>query len=271
MRTRPAVITARWAAVLAVIATFLAAPAGRAAADTASLPLGDPDLVETRTAQALAPGVTLTHIVRGTEAAPPDEINTTTRGPWVVNVLTVDPRLAHGRLEATYGPDLAQTEPTTDLVATAHALAGVNASFFTFTANPQFPGDPVGLSIAAGRLLSEPNVDPNEADLVVDARTNRVLMGHLSWSGVIRNRETDATLPLEFIDHPPVVPAGCTDLVDPTMCTLPGDVVQFTPEWGVSTPSGPGVEVVLDRQGCVVHTSMTRGTSLATGQTSLQA
>ena len=56
------------------------------------LPLGDADLVETRTSQVLARGVTLTRIVRGTDPAPADQINTTPRGPWVVNVLTIDPR-----------------------------------------------------------------------------------------------------------------------------------------------------------------------------------
>lgn len=272
MRNRRAGTAARTAALVATTVSLLAAaPVRAAAAGTPSLPLGDPDLVETRTAQLLAPGVTLTRIVRGSEPAPPDQINTTTRGPWVVNVLTIDPKRADGHLQATYGPDLAQVETTTDLVAMAGALAGVNASFFTFTANPQFPGDPVGLSIAAGRLLSEPGADPNEADLVVDSRTNRVLMGHLSWSGVVRNRETDATLPLEFVNHPPVVPSGCADIPDPTACTVPGDVVEFTPEWGTSTPAGPGVEVVLDRQGCVARTSMTRGTALTAGQASLQA
>jgi hypothetical protein len=59
--------------------TFLIAPASQAAdaADAEpSLPLGDVDLVETRTTETLAPGVTLTRIVRGTEPAPPDQINT---------------------------------------------------------------------------------------------------------------------------------------------------------------------------------------------------
>ncbi|WP_199562055.1 phosphodiester glycosidase family protein [Micromonospora deserti] len=38
----------------------------------------------------MAAGVTLTRIERGTEPAPADQINTTTRGPCVVNVLTID-------------------------------------------------------------------------------------------------------------------------------------------------------------------------------------
>jgi exopolysaccharide biosynthesis protein len=235
------------------------------------LPIGDADLAETRTVQTLARSVTLTRIVRGTEPAPADQINTTTRGPWVVNVLTIDPRTANGHLKATYGPDLARVEKTSELVKSAGALAGVNASFFTFTANPQYPGDPVGLGVFDGKLLSEPLADPTEANLVIDATSNRVVTGHLRWTGSVHNRLTEAELPLEFLNHPPVVPPACATLPDQTACTVPGDVVRFTPEFGASTPAGAGVEIVLDRRGCVVRTATARGTTLSPSQTSLQA
>src|SRR5262245_47585429 len=162
----------------AIEPTAVAAPAAAVASASAeTLPLGDADLVETRSTEVLSEGVTLTRIVRGTELAPPDQINTTTRGPWVVSVLTIDPSVAKGHLEATYGPDLGQVERTTRLVELTGALAGVNASFFTFTANPQFPGDPVGVGIFGGNLLSEPSPDGNEVSFIVDSRSNRVLMG----------------------------------------------------------------------------------------------
>ncbi|MFF0345999.1 phosphodiester glycosidase family protein [Kribbella sp. NPDC004875] len=235
------------------------------------LPIGDAGLVETRTDRAVARGVTLTRIVRGTDPAPADQINTTTRGPWVVNVLTIDPRRAEGHLRTTYGPDLAGVEKTSDLVKSSGALAGVNASFFTFTANPTYPGDPVGVGISDGKLLSEPLTDPTEANLVIDAKSNKVVTGHLRWTGSVHNRFTTADLPLEFINHPPVVPTACATLPDQTACTVPGDVVRFTPEFAAGTPSGAGVEVVLDRRGCVVRTATTRGTTLTAGQTSLQA
>src|SRR5215475_5858434 len=259
------------AAAATAALVFGLVPSAHAAASNAPLPLGDSDLTETRSTQTLADGVTLTHIVRGTDPAPPDQINTTTRGPWVVNVLTIDPHKTRGHLQTTFGPDLAQVETVTDLVQSSGALAGVNASFFTFTASVQFPGDPVGLSVYGGKLLSEPTPDPTEADLLVDANSNRVTMGQLHWTGSVQNRQTAATLPLEFINHPPVVPSGCSTLTDPTQCTQPGDVVEFTPEFAASTPSGPGVEVVLDSHGCEVRTAMTRGTTLAAGQTALQA
>ncbi|WFE53181.1 phosphodiester glycosidase family protein [Micromonospora sp. WMMD1155] len=259
------------AAVVTAVLGFGVAPAAHAAPDAASLPLGDADLAESRSSQALTRGVTLTRIVRGTEPAPSDQITTTTRGPWVVNVLTIDPSTSRGHLAATYGPDLANVEKTTDLVRSAGALAGVNASFFTFTGSAQYPGDPVGLGVFGGKLLSEPTGEPAEANLVVDARSNKVLMGHLHWTGSIQNTRTKVTLPLEFINHPPVVPAGCAELAQQTQCTLAGDVARFTPEFADATPSGAGVEVVLDGQGCVVRTATTRGTTLTADQTSLQA
>jgi exopolysaccharide biosynthesis protein len=267
---RPSRIAAVAATLLAVVGTLSIVPTGTAVADGTGLPLGDQNLTETRSTQTLTDGVTLTRIVRGTEPAPADQINTTTRGPWVVNVLTIDPTRSKGYLKATYGSDLAQVEKTTDLVRTSGALAGVNASFFTFTASAQYPGDPVGLGIFDGKLLSEPLTDPAEANLVVDANSNKVVMGHLKWSGSVQNRQTGLKLPIEFVNHPPVVPASCATLADQTTCTAPGDVVLFTPEFAAATPSGAGVEVVLDRHGCVVRTSTTRGTSLTSGQTSLQ-
>jgi Phosphodiester glycosidase len=267
------------ASVLTAVAMLSVVPTANAATTTTAtsleagqaLPIGDQDLVETRSTRALAQGVTLTQIVRGTDPAPADQINTTTRGPWVVNVLTIDPATSKGRLQTTYGPDLARVEKTSDLVRSAGAVAGVNASFFTFTASVQYPGDPVGLGISDGKLLSEPLTDSTEANLLIDANSNKVLMGHLRWTGSVVNRDTGVRLPLEFVNHPPVVPTACASLPDQTTCTVPGDVVLFTPEFAAATPAGNGVEVVLDRFGCVVRTSTTRGTSLAPGQTSLQA
>ncbi|HEY0472194.1 MAG TPA: phosphodiester glycosidase family protein [Kribbella sp.] len=264
-------VAAAAAASLAAVATLSIVPTAGADAGGAVLPLGDQNLAETRTSQTLAKGVTLTRIVRGTDPAPADQINTTARGPWVVNVLTIDPGKSEGHLQATYGPDLAKVEKTSDLVRSAGAVAGVNASFFTFTASVQYPGDPVGLGIFDGKLLSEPLTDPAEANFLVDAESNKVVMGHLRWSGSVRNRHSGAQLALGFVNHPPVVPASCATLTDQTTCAAPGDVVLFTPEFAASTPSGAGVEAVLDAHGCVVRTSTTRGTSLTAGQTSLQA
>jgi hypothetical protein len=58
---------------------------------------------------------------------------------------------------------------------------------------------------------------------------------------------------------------------DPTDCTVGGEVSSFTRAFGDGTPQGSGVEVVLDRRGCVVRTARSRGTTLSGAQTSVQA
>lgn len=234
------------------------------------LPLGDADLPETRTSVTLARGVTLTTITRGDTPAPPDQINTTTRGPWIIKVLTIDPRRAQGRLVSTYGPDVSRTETTTNLVRHQRGLVGVNASFFTFTASQDYPGDPVGLGVYGGKLRSEPTTDPAESDLVIDSATGRLVIGKLSWQGSIANG-SGHRLALDSLDHPPVVPAGCADLPDPTQCATDGQTVQISDAFGALTPKGAGAEVVLNRSGCVIRTATTRGTALAAGQRSIQA
>jgi hypothetical protein len=247
-------------------------PGNSARAGSATLPLGDPDLVETRTTETLAPGVTLTHIQRGDTPAGPDQILTTTRGPWRVNVLTIERATARGHLRTTYGTDLSRTEPTTEMVRLSRALVGVNASYFAV--GTAFPGDPVGLGLYGGRLLSNPAttaVAPNETDVLIDARTNRVSYGPHTWTGTLTNRTTARVQRLEFVNHAPVVPAGCRSLTDQTQCTRAGDVSLFTHAFGARTPPGAGVEAVLDSVGCLVRTTRTRGTTLTGLQTSVQA
>ena len=138
-----------------------------------SLPLGDSTLTEVRTSRAVARGVQHISIVRGGAPASASLIGTTTKGPWRINVLSIDPKTAGGRIEATYGIDLARTASTSYLVQFARAVAGINASFFTFAKNPLYPGDPVGLGLYGGKLLSEPAATSTEVDFVINARTKR--------------------------------------------------------------------------------------------------
>lgn len=264
----------RSSAVFLVLATLLLGlvTTGPVSGEATTLPLGYPDLPETRTTEVLADGVTLTRIVRGSTLAPKSEIGTTRRGPWRVNVITIDPTVATGRLTASYGPDLARTETVSELAGYSGALAAVNASYFTFGADKLYPGNPVGLGLYDGRLLSEPEVSaPAEVALLMDSRTHDVVIDRLTWQGRMVNKDTGVGLRLEYLNRPPVVPQGCQDLRNPLNCTKVGDVVQLSPSFSRATPSGRGVEVVLGRRGCVVRQAKVRGTVLRDRQSSLQA
>ena len=54
-------------------------------------------------------------------------------------------------------------------------------------------------------------------------------------------------------------------------CTDPDEIVAFTQDFGPSTPSGPGLEVVLDEHGTVTAVNSTRGTPVPVRGRTVQA
>src|SRR5690606_18593884 len=104
-------------------------------------------------------------------------------GPWRIDVLTVDPAKFRGRLVGAYGPDLENRETTSALASAAGAKAAVNAGFFVLDPAAGAPGDPAGVGVYGGRLLSEP-VRGRPA-FTVDSRTGRVAVHRYSWRGAV--------------------------------------------------------------------------------------
>lgn len=261
------------AADAAVPAGFTLIPAG----SYTPLPVGDPALPETRSFETLAPGVTLTHIVRGSTPASPGSVNTTLEGPFVVNLVTIDPKKAKGHLQVVRGQYLTDREDVGQLVTQAHGLVGINASFFDIGDNY---GVTDGLAIDNGKLVGNPDGEDRASGVpngrttgpVINSMSNKlVLNGNYTWSGTVENLKSGQSLNLTEIDKKTFVPPACASMTDQTQCTVPGDLVHFDPVWGAQTPAGNGVEVVLSKQGDVVSTNTTRGTALEPGQTSIQA
>lgn len=222
----------------------------------AQLSLGSPGLPEKRTVEQIAPGVVLTTIERGVAAAD----GAAESGPWVIRTLTIDPKVSKGRLAVARGTDLGVVGSTTALLKQADALAGISGGFFTPDDKAR-PGDPMGLAISQGRVISEPTGLGTEVTLLVDSADNTLRVARLRWSATVRNSVTGRTLTLDRVNLAPAAPTGGS----------PGELTVITPDFGRKTPSGEGTEVVLDREGCVVRIARTRGSTLGSDQTALQA
>lgn len=233
------------------------------------LPLGPKDLEEKRSVRTLAKGVTLTVVHRGEGLGPRKGIDAATNGPWVVRALTIDPKVAEGHLATTYGPSVAGTTPTTELTRRADALAGVNASFFDL--GSRLPGNPVGLTVARGRVLSEPTGMRSEVTLLVDSKRNELRIDRLRWTGQLRDEDGKRVLRLDKVNAVPRTPAACRRARTMATCTRTGQIAAFTAEFGKRTPRGPGLEVLLDRDGCAVKVASHRGMRLGKGRSSIQA
>ncbi len=197
------------------------------------------------------------------------------RGPWNIKVVTIDPRRFRGTLDASYGPNLQDRETTSELSRAAGATIGVNGGYFVFDPAAGAPGDPAGVGVYDGQLLSE-TVD-GRPGLVLRPDARHTSVERLFWAGSATIAGRPAAL--DGINRVPGLIRNCggdpTDLptalpLHDVTCTDGAELVAFTPQFGPATPAGPGREVVLDAGGLVRSVSQARGTSLPTGSSSLQ-
>jgi hypothetical protein len=198
-----------------------------------------------------------------------------TRGPWNLDVVTIDPRQYHGELAASFGPDLEAPETTSQLAAAQQAIAGVNAGFFVFDPAAGAPGDPAGVGVYHGSTLREPVGD--RPGLILDGATNRTSIQRLTWNGTVSAAGT--SVPLTGINRAPGLIRNCgeegeqpTELPQQDVtCTNRNELVAFTPEFGPKTPAGAGLEVTVDAQDTVIAVTDARGTAVPAGGHTVQA
>jgi hypothetical protein len=159
------------------------------------------------------------------------DINTSSASPLVVNMLRIDPKAAGVKISAALGrggviePDPTEgRESISTLVGRTGALAGINADFFPFT------GDPLGLAIIGGELVSEPM---NRAAIGLTS-AGEVLCDKMGFSGTITSA-SGVTWPLGGLNRP----RGKNELV------------LYTPIFGANTGTKDGVEIAVTLDGPV--------------------
>lgn len=198
-----------------------------------------------------------------------------TRGPWNLEVITIDPEKYRGQLTGSFGPDLEKRETTSQLASEANAVAAVNAGFFVFDPKAGAEGDPAGAGVYGGKTLSEPVAD--RPALVIDGKKNATSIQRLTWAGSVSSPAGELTL--DGIDRVPGLIRNCGGanglptplaLHDAT-CTNANEIVAFTPEFGPTTPAGPGLEVVVDARNTVTAIAESRGSAVPQGGHTVQA
>ncbi|MFI6513081.1 phosphodiester glycosidase family protein [Streptosporangium sp. NPDC050855] len=173
-----------------------------------------------------------------------------TTGPWDMRVLMVDPRRFRGSYRTSVGKSVAKRETTSSMSKLNGAIAGVNGGFFNIHTAKALQGDPVGVSVVGGQLLSEA-VPGRSALVITEGRKARIT----ELETVVTAVSSDGTK---------------TQVKGINRAAGPEELVLYTEEFGGKTAADGGIEAVIDSQGMVVKLRqaggiVARGTSVLHG------
>ncbi|MGR6922988.1 phosphodiester glycosidase family protein [[Actinomadura] parvosata] len=153
-----------------------------------------------------------------------------TTGPWSAKVALIDVRTFRGSYAASLGTSVAKKETVSSMVKARKALLGVNGGFFNIHTSPALRGEPVGVSVVGGKLLSE----------AVPGRSAVVLKGRTAKITELKTTVTAISQDGEKVEVNGVNRAVTTD-----------ELLLYTEEFGAKTPAG-GVDAVIDASNKVV-------------------
>ncbi|MFG2957442.1 phosphodiester glycosidase family protein [Streptomyces sp. NPDC048291] len=190
-----------------------------------------------------------------------------------VHVAVVDPARLRGTVEVSDGGNTADREKTSTVAARLGSLVGVNGGFFVTSDADGVQGTSAGLSVVHGELQSM--AAGSRAALILADGGRHVRVADLSTTATVRSGS--AVRAVRGVNRVPGKVRNCglpgtvpTELPRQDLtCSLADDLVKFTSEFGAPLPTGPGVQVVLDRHGAVVSQG-DRGGSVPAGGSVLQ-
>jgi hypothetical protein len=200
-------------------------------------------------------------------------------GPWVVRVLTVDPRRFSGRVGASVGDAVSGRENTSAMARAAGAVAAVNGGFFTIGAGDGTPGVPAGLTVVDGRSLTAATAGRPVLVLRGDG-TAAVTTLRDRHRLTVAGGGRAAGHPVDGLNRPPGLVRNCggTGGDRPTerpvhdfTCTDPDELVVLTPRYGAAPPEGTGIEAVVGADGTVTVVRPRTGLPAPPGATVVQA
>ena len=172
--------------------------------------------------RTVAPGVEHSRITRGHKS----EDGST--GPWLINLLRVDLRQVDLRVAHALDEGVG-LETTSSIAARYGAIAAVNAGFFRTAGT--YRGEPAGVLVVDGRLISEPLDGRAAIGLIRSAIGAGIIFGHLKFSGYVES-DRGRRSSISGLNRP----RGAEELI------------VYTPEFHRTTLTTPGgVEAIVRR------------------------
>ncbi|SFB10857.1 Predicted protein [Lentibacillus halodurans] len=187
-------------------------------------------------------------------------------GPWVINVLEINPDKFDGELQTRIGHDQIQGNETLSSMAKGtDSIAAVNGGYFVVGSGDGTPGSPAGLSVLDGTLLSESVGE--RTSLILNQDQARIAKAK---TALLLETDNDETREIDGINRVPGLIRSCGGINDEpsnlpmhdVTCTDNDEIIQYTEVFGESTPSVDGYEIVLDEENNIISAGESKGTTI---------
>ncbi len=218
-------------------------------------------------AQTEADRIIATGLVERTRVQHTAEDGGAATGPWVVNILEIDPHAYRGDVRLALSGDITPgRERPSEMAARLDGFAAVNGGFFVFNDDLGIDGEPAGLAMVNGRLASE-GIDGRPA-LVFSTGDNQ-LSAHIQRHVVtlITLALNGETKRIDGINREPGFILNCgnpgdTPITTPAhdfLCNDDDELILFTRDFGEDADAGEGFQVMLSETGEVLSRQESRG------------
>lgn len=196
-------------------------------------------------------------------------------GPWVIQVLIIQPD-AQAVVKVAIGTDvLPGRETTSSLARRLNAVAAINGGFFVVNDMGGTEGDPAGISVKAGQVIREAvNGRPG---FFIDSTTMKSSVVQGLTSTIVLNADGEKRTITGLNRKPGILPNCGNPVAFPTplpvhdyVCHSNNELVQFTADFGPSSDIGEGYEVSVDASGLVSAVQPRRGAPVPAGGYTLQ-
>ncbi|TCN25065.1 phosphodiester glycosidase family protein [Mesobacillus foraminis] len=184
-----------------------------------------------------------------------------TTGPWVVNILEVHRNQFRGKVIPSLAQDQVQGKETLTSMTSRHeAFAGLNGGYFVVNERDGTPGDPAGITVINGQLVSE--AINSRSSLILSSAGKKADIASVSTSMFVQSTD-GAVREIDGVNRKPGLIRNCGGTGGDSTTEAPkhdftcqdeSELIHYTPAFGESTETVDGFEVVLNQKGEVVET-----------------
>ncbi len=178
-----------------------------------------------------------------------------TTGPFQISLLEIDLNKYTGNMSAALAKNQIDGKATTSAIAKANkAFAAVNAGFFAWKKAVGTPGDPAGISVIDGKLVSEA-INGRPALVIDNTTPKKVWIAH-NVETHISMQLADTTWQVNGINRTVGKVLNCGNRNGNTteipthdfLCENKNELIIFTPDFGSTATTGNGIEIAINNK-----------------------